>query len=121
LIYSHKPQRSGRSITANTNNPPQDPPPPPDSIISESQITESQPQVIDIPIEDTTPISEICVKEEKIVTKIVTKPTLPKIVTKPTLPKIVTKPKVVKIIEKTQPKSWFSRVLKKFVWFFKRK
>jgi len=27
LIYSHKPQRSGRSISANTNNPPQDPPP----------------------------------------------------------------------------------------------
>lgn len=27
MIYSHKPQRSGRSIASNTNNPPQDPPP----------------------------------------------------------------------------------------------
>ena len=27
MIYSHLPQRSGRSIQANTNNPPQDPPP----------------------------------------------------------------------------------------------
>jgi len=28
LIYSHKPQRSGRNISANTNFPPQDPPAP---------------------------------------------------------------------------------------------
>jgi len=28
LIYAAKPQRGGRSIRANTNNPPQDPPPP---------------------------------------------------------------------------------------------
>jgi hypothetical protein len=27
LIYAAKPQRGGRSIQANTNNPPQDPPP----------------------------------------------------------------------------------------------
>jgi len=27
MIYSHLPQRSGRSIPSNTNNPPQDPPP----------------------------------------------------------------------------------------------
>ena len=33
LIYSHKPQRSGKSIVSNTNNPPQDPPPPSKTII----------------------------------------------------------------------------------------
>jgi len=37
LIYSHKPQRSGRSISANTNNPPQDPPPKPIELQLESK------------------------------------------------------------------------------------
>ena len=51
MIYSHKPQRSGRSIPANTNNPPQDPPPPPKDI----------PKVSEIPI-DTPPVPEPCIK-----------------------------------------------------------
>ena len=88
LIYSHKPQRSGRSISSNTNNPPQDPPSP----VEEkpiSQVVEEQPKVIlpspeiivpekiivtpkkpsveipDVPIEDTTPpVPEACPEEK---------------------------------------------------------
>ena len=68
MIYSHKPQRSGRSIAANTNNPPQDPPPPKvldtvtpplDNIPKVSHISE----IPDIFIEDTTPpVPENCIE-----------------------------------------------------------
>ena len=34
MIYQYKPQRGGRSIPVNENNPPQDPPPPPKTITS---------------------------------------------------------------------------------------
>ena len=52
MIYAAKPQRGGRSIQANTNNPPQDPPPPPtDTII----IPELKPGEVFIPIENTAP------------------------------------------------------------------
>lgn len=106
LIYSHKPQRSGRSITANTNNPPQDPPPPHEEVITlpiiEQPIVETpvvevpvmeQPIVeapvmeqpvmdiptIDIPINDTTPpVPEVCPEEELRLSKPVDTPT-PKI------------------------------------------
>lgn len=64
LIYSHKPQRSGRSITANTNNPPQDPPPPPKEVITlpviEQPIVETP--VVEVPVIET-PIVEAPVIE----------------------------------------------------------
>jgi len=72
LIYSHKPQRSGRSIQANTNNPPQDPPP---------------------------PVPEPCVEEKLIITipeKKISKPQITK-TTKPkpkVTPKVTVTPKV---------------------------
>jgi len=117
LIYSHKPQRSGRSITANTNNPPQDPPPPPKEISTplvieqptvETPVVElpvietpvmEQPvmdiPVIDIPIEDTTPpVPEVCPEEELRLSK-------PIEISKPT-PKI----------------SWFKRFVARIKKFF---
>ncbi len=48
MIYSHLPQRSGRSIAANTNNPPQDPP----------QATTLPPTIEEKPI---APISDIII------------------------------------------------------------
>lgn len=49
MIYSHKPQRSGRSIHANTNNPPQDPPAPPLKLVQmqklESTIQQQKVQI----------------------------------------------------------------------------
>jgi len=51
LIYAAKPQRGGRNIQANTNNPPQDPPPPTETIfVPELESTE-----VFIPIENTAP------------------------------------------------------------------
>ena len=56
MIYSHKPQRGGRSIITNTNNPPQDPPPPKET------------QIPDVFIEDSTPgIPEVCPEEKSFV------------------------------------------------------
>lgn len=65
MIYSHLPQRGGRSIKANTNTPPQDPPPPKDKtptlpdtpIVNTPQIPDviSEPVIPDILIEDSTP------------------------------------------------------------------
>ena len=46
LIYAAKPQRGGRNIQANTNNPPQDPPPPPEILTKDD---------VFIPIENTAP------------------------------------------------------------------
>ena len=44
MVYHSMPQRSARSITANTNHPPQDPPPTTSSILVqlEKMVTESQ-------------------------------------------------------------------------------
>jgi hypothetical protein len=68
LIYSHKPQRSGRSIQANTNNPPQDPPPPSEIIIPEIIIPETV--VPDILIADSTPpVPEPCINEAPVLPK----------------------------------------------------
>lgn len=93
LIYSHKPQRSGRNISSNTNNPPQDPPSPveekPISPVVEEQpkvtipspeitvpekiiITPEKPsvEVPDILIEDTTPpVPEVCPEEKLFIPK----------------------------------------------------
>ena len=94
MIYSHKPQRSGRSISSNTNNPPQDPPPPPknnEPIVE--PIVESIPEtIIDIPINDTTPpVPEICEHVE------IPKVKIPKVTTpKVKIPKVTTKVKTVK-------------------------
>ncbi len=51
MIYAAKPQRGGRNIQANTNNPPQDPPPPP----TETFVPELEPTEVFIPIENTAP------------------------------------------------------------------
>ena len=122
MIYSHKPQRSGRSISSNTNNPPQDPPPPheekqiPIPIKVQPEIIQTVPEITvpektirapkkptqeipDIPISDTTPpVPEECIEE---------KPFLPKatLIREP-IPE--TKPKVTIATEikvKEQPKS----------------
>ena len=83
MIYSHKPQRSGRSIPTNTNNPPQDPPPPPKI---EEKIKDEP--IIDIPISDTTPpVVDICPEEIPIKTP------KPKPVIKISKPKIISQPK----------------------------
>ena len=93
LIYSHKPQRSGRSISSNTNNPPQDPPSPieekPIPLVVEEKpaVTLTIPEITvpekiiiapekpsvevpDIPIEDTTPpVPEVCPEEKLFIPK----------------------------------------------------
>lgn len=137
LIYSHKPQRSGRGISSNTNNPPQDPPSPheekqipipieiqhkiiqtvPEKIIREPEkLTQEVP---DIPIEDTTPpVPEVCPEE---------KPFTPKAtLIIESIPE--TKPKVdvtAEIKIKKQPKpeqkiSWFKRFISAIKKFFRR-
>ena len=62
MIYAAKPQRGGRSIPTNTNNPPQDPPP------TEIPL---EPTEVFIPIESTAPpVPEII--EEPIVVSTIT-------------------------------------------------
>jgi len=65
LIYQAKPQRGGRSISANTNNPPQDPPAPPTEI---PEIIPVIPEIIpvipeiipvEVPVIDVVEIPEI--------------------------------------------------------------
>lgn len=51
MIYTTKPQRGGRNIQVNTNNPHQDPPSPTDTII----IPELKHGEVFIPIEGTAP------------------------------------------------------------------
>jgi len=63
LIYAAKPQRGGRSIQANTNNPPQDPPPAPE-LVPEIVI---EPTEVFIPIESTAPPVPEIIHEEPIV------------------------------------------------------
>ena len=49
MIYQAKPQRGGRSIPVNTNNPPQDPPSPPVETVS--------PIEVESPVEIIKPIT----------------------------------------------------------------
>lgn len=140
LIYSHKPQRSGRNISSNTNNPPQDPPPPheekqiPTPIEIQPEIIQTVPEITipekiirepekptqevpDIPIEDTTPpVPEEC-KEEK--------PFTPKdtLIREPIPESKVTVTTEIKTKKqtKTEPKiSWFRRFISRIKKFFRR-
>ena len=100
MIYQNKPQRSGRSIPSNTNNPPQDPPPPP----TPRDIPEPHKEIITV--KQQTPKPKVTRKP-----RVTPKPTVtrtPKITSKVTTPKQpVPKP------------SWFARVaafFKKLFW-----
>lgn len=119
MIYSHKPQRSGRSIASNTNNPPQDPPPPHE----EKQITIQngvQPEIVqtipDIPIEDTTPpVPEVCTKDKLTLPKV----TLIKEHIPETKPKVTITPEIK--VKQLEPKiSWFKRFINRVKGFFRR-
>ncbi len=140
LIYSHKPQRSGRNVSSNTNNPPQDPPPPveekpiapvveeqptvtvptPEIIISEKIIVTSEKpsvEVPDIPIKDTTPpVPEVCPEEKPFTPKatLIREP-IPE-------PKVTITPEIkVKQQPKVEPKpSWFRRLITRIRGFFGR-
>lgn len=63
MIYAAKPQRGGRSIQANTNNPPQDPPPVPEITI--------EPTEVFIPIESTAPPVPEIIEEPTVIPDIV--------------------------------------------------
>ena len=132
MIYSHKPQRSGRSIAANTNNPPQDPPPskqnPPKSIDVMPKVSYEIP---DIPIENTIPpVPELCIKEKLVIapTKKANQQPQKKIIPKqqPHKPKI-TKSQTIKKLQKeifppkTVSSSSFRRFLTKIKSIFGRK
>ena len=78
MIYAAKPQRGGRSIQANTNNPPQDPPP------TEIPL---EPTEVFIPIESTAPpVPETIYEEPTIVSTVI-----PKIVKVSWFRRVVTK------------------------------
>lgn len=118
MIYSHKPQRSGRSITANTNNPPQDPPSPPK--------IDDVPKIVETPIPIETPIAEIPVVPDvfiedstppvldAVIDAVIEKPAVKKSIKKPTR-KSIKKP----VIEKPAKVSWIKRLISKL--FFWRK
>ncbi len=139
MIYSHKPQRSGRGISSNTNNPPQDPPAPhedkPLPIVEKSEIISNIPgykitietpkkitrepdksiEIPDIPIDDTTPpVPEECPED---------KPIIPKV---PLVTDSIPEPKVidtseVKVDKQTAPKlSWFRKLVMRIKKFFRR-
>ena len=113
MIYSHKPQRSGRSISTNTNNPPQDPPPP--KLIT-PEISIPDLQIPDIFINDTTPpVPEICIPEKPEITtpKIPAKKVTPKIPAKKVTPKIP----VVPTIKKTL---WWRKLVSKILFWRKK-
>ena len=65
MIYAAKPQRGGRNIQANTNNPPQDPPPPTETFIPKLESTE-----VFIPIENTAPPVPEIIEEGPIIPEI---------------------------------------------------
>lgn len=116
MIYSHKPQRSGRSIQANTNNPPQDPPPPPENIILETIIPEAkvlETIVPDILIADSTPpVLEPCIHEAPVLPKPEKKVRkTPKKVTPKPEKKVITKP--VKITWRTRIVSFFKKLFRR--------
>jgi hypothetical protein len=137
LIYSHKPQRSGRGIASNTNNPPQDPPAPheekiippvvdkiPTDTPKVRELTDSEkkmlkpkipiPEVPDIPIEDTTPpVPEEC-PEDKPFT-----PKAPLVSDSIPEPKVIDTPEV-KVDKQTAPKlSWFRKLVMRIKKFFR--
>ena len=95
MIYSHSPQRAGRSIPTNTNTSPQDPPSPPE--IPDVFIEDSTP-----PVMDTVPVTvpEISKPVKKVTPKI----------SKP-----VIETPVDTVPEK--PKSWFRRTLSKIIFW----
>lgn len=104
MIYSHKPQRSGKSIITNTNHPPQDPPPPSIPL----KVGEAF-----IPIEDTTPpVPESHIIEEQIVEE-----QIPDILIDNTIPPVMDVcPKCDSIPPSLKPKlSIFTRI-KRFFW-----
>jgi hypothetical protein len=104
LIYSHKPQRSGRSIQANTNNPPQDPPPPSEIILPETVVP-------DILIADSTPpVPEPCIHEASVLPEKKVKKTPKKVTPKPEN-KVITKP--VKITWRTRIVSFFKKLFRR--------
>jgi len=100
LIYSNLPQRGGRSIQANTNNPPQDPPP----LEPLNEIPVVDTPIVDTPVEQPTQF-KLERKEEKLVE-------VPVIETK-TKKKKVTPAAVV-------PITWKSRIVKKVKKIFKK-
>ena len=109
MIYAHKPQRSGRSIAANTNNPPQDPPPPKD-ILPIPPVTEPIVEPITEPIVEPTP--------EPIIPKITKAPKTIKV------PKITKAPKTVITttikVPKTPRFAFLHNIIAKIKIFFKR-
>lgn len=91
MIYAAKPQRGGRSIQANTNNPPQDPPPPPGIPLKPTEVF--------IPIENTAPpVPEICIEEPIVIEDL----------------EITSKVKSVKV-------SWIRRLVMRIQSIFRRK
>lgn len=108
MIYAAKPQRGGRSIQANTNNPPQDPPPKSVSLDDIPKVPYVS-EVPDISIEDSTPPVPECTNEKPKLTK------PEKIISK-------SKPKTKLVIQKVTPKqSLFRRFLTKILKIFGRK
>jgi len=108
LIYGAKPQRGGRNIPSNTNNPPQDPPAPPIAI---------EPTEVFIPIENTAPpVPESHILDEIIpepITKEIIKPITKEII------KPITK-EIIKPITKEPKVSIFRQILSKLM-FWRRK
>jgi len=106
LIFQNFPQRGGKSIKANTNNPPQDPPPPnniveaPEAAMPE--ITNVTP--IEIPQIDIVKTPEIIqpIKIKKQTSTIKETPKPIKAVTKVTkqVPKITLRQKIISFIKK---------------------
>jgi len=80
MIYSHKPQRSGKSIPTNTNTPPQDPPPPPEIPVNEI------PNVVEIPVEIIPEIPDVFIEDS----------------TPPVMDAIIEVPEIVKPIKITE-------------------
>jgi len=80
MIYQPKPQRGGRSIPVNTNNPPQDPPPPP-SIVEPIKISDKTVEfsVSSVGPEPQTP-EPVKVKPIKVIKPKVTPKVTPKVI-----------------------------------------
>lgn len=93
MIYAAKPQRGGRSIPTNTNNPPQDPPPPNEIPLLENEVF--------IPIENTAPP----VPEIEIVESVIDETLEPTIETAKETPKLSIWSKLVNRIKKIWDKN----------------
>lgn len=127
MIYSHKPQRSGRSIAANTNNPPQDPPPPPDDKViglDDIPVVPYETEIPDVLIEDSTPPVMPAIETPEIdIVEIpeIVKPIRIKAAKKPKAPKIT--PKITPTIEESAPVvklTWRLRIVSFFKKLFRR-